>query len=98
MSNYACLYTIDFQSHRKSNIHRLHLNYVQLYETLHLEIAAHFHKVTETTGHPTETGHPTIYKDQVGCIYWLISRSKLSISCMCKTCYIKLKLDVFIGI
>ena len=25
-----------------------HLNYVQLYETLHLEMAAHFQKVTET--------------------------------------------------
>ena len=47
-SNYACLYTTDFQSHTKSNIYLLHLNYVQLYETLHLEIAAHFQKVTET--------------------------------------------------
>ena len=25
-----------------------HINYVQLYETLHLEMAAHFQKVTET--------------------------------------------------
>ena len=48
LSNYACLYTTDFQSHTKSNIYLLHLNYVQLYETLHLEIAAHFQKVTET--------------------------------------------------
>ena len=48
LSNYACLYTTDFQSHRKSNIYILHLNYVQLYETLHLEIAAQFPKVSET--------------------------------------------------
>ena len=46
--NYACLYTTDFQSHRKSNAYISHLNYVQLYETLHLEMAAHFQKVTET--------------------------------------------------
>ena len=42
------MYTTDFKSHRKSNIYILHLNYVQLYETLHLEMAAHFQKVTET--------------------------------------------------
>ena len=48
LSNYACLYTTDFQYHRKSNIYILHLNYVQLYETLHLEMEAHFQKVTET--------------------------------------------------
>ena len=48
LSNLACLYTTDFQSHRKSNAYISHLNYVQLYETLHLEMAAHFQKVTET--------------------------------------------------
>ena len=48
LSNYACLNTTDFQSHRKSNAYISHLNYVQLYETLHLEMAAHFQKVTET--------------------------------------------------
>ena len=48
LSNYACLYTTDFQSHRKSNAYISHLIYVQLYETLHLEMAAHFQKVTET--------------------------------------------------
>ena len=48
LSNYPCLYTTDFQSHRKSNAYISHLNYVQLYETLHLEMAAHFQKVTET--------------------------------------------------
>ena len=48
LSNYACLYTTNFQSHRKSNTYILNLNYVQLYETLLLEIAAHFQKVTET--------------------------------------------------
>ena len=48
LSNYACLYTTDFQSHRKSNTYISHLNYVQLYETLHLEMAAYFQKVTET--------------------------------------------------
>ena len=48
LSNYACLYTTDFQFHRKSNTYILRLNYVQLYETLHLEMAAHFQKVTET--------------------------------------------------
>ena len=26
LSDYACLYTTDFQSHRKSNIYILHLN------------------------------------------------------------------------
>ena len=48
LSNYACFYTTDFQSHRKSNAYVSHLNYVQLCETLHLEMAAHFQKVTET--------------------------------------------------
>ena len=48
LSNYPCLYTTDFQSHRKSNAYISHLNYVQLIETLHLEMAAHFQKVTET--------------------------------------------------
>ena len=48
LSNYACLYTTDFQSHWKPNAYISHLNYVQLYETLHLEMAAHFQKVTET--------------------------------------------------
>ena len=48
LSNYACLHTTDFLSHGKSNIYILHLNYVRLYETLHLEIAAHFQKDTET--------------------------------------------------
>ena len=47
LSNYACLYTTDFQSHRKSNAYISHLNYVQLYEPLHLEMVAHFQKVTE---------------------------------------------------
>ena len=37
-----------FRSHRKSNAYISYLNYVQLYETLHLEMAAHFQKVTET--------------------------------------------------
>ena len=48
LSNHACLNTFDFWAHRKSNAYILHLNYVQLYETLHLEMAAHFQKVTET--------------------------------------------------
>ena len=48
LSNHACLYTTDFQSHRKSNAYILHLNYVQLYESLLLEMTAHFQKVTET--------------------------------------------------
>ena len=48
LSNYAYLYTTDFQSHKKSNAYISHLNYVMLYETLHLEMAAHFQKVTET--------------------------------------------------
>ena len=48
LSNYACLYTTDFQSHRKSNAYLSHHNYVQLYQTLHLEMADHFQKVTET--------------------------------------------------
>ena len=48
LSNYACLYTTDFQFHRKSNACISHINYVQLYETLHLVMAAHFQKVTET--------------------------------------------------
>ena len=48
LSNYTCLYTTDFQSHSKSNIYISHLNYVQLYETLHLEMAAHLQEVTET--------------------------------------------------
>ena len=48
LSNYACFYTTDFQSNGKSNIYISHLNYVQFYETLHLEMAAHFQKVTET--------------------------------------------------
>ena len=48
LSNYACLYTTDFQSNTKSNGYISHLNYVQLYETLHLNMAAHFQKVTET--------------------------------------------------
>ena len=47
LSNYTCVYTTDFQSHRKSNVYISHLNYLQLYETLHLETAAHFQKVTE---------------------------------------------------
>ena len=38
----------DSHSHRKSNGYISHLNYVQLYETLHLEMTAHFQKVTET--------------------------------------------------
>ena len=41
-----------------------HLNYVQLYETLHLEMAAHFQKVTETglslNRSSYEAGPPTI--------------------------------------
>ena len=48
LSNYACLYTTDFQSHRKSNAYISHLIYVQMYETLHLEMAAYFQKVTDT--------------------------------------------------
>ena len=48
MSNYASLYTTDFQSHMKSNAHILHQHYFQLYETLHMEMAAHFQRVTET--------------------------------------------------
>ena len=48
LSNYACLYTADFQSHRKSNAYISYLIYVQMYETLHLEMAAHFQKITET--------------------------------------------------
>ena len=47
-SNYTCLYTTDFQPHKKPNAYTAHLNYVQLYETLHLEMAADFWKVTET--------------------------------------------------
>ena len=48
LSNYACLYTTDFQSHGKSNSYMSHLHYVHLYETLYLEMTAHFQKVTET--------------------------------------------------
>ena len=48
LSNCACLYTTDFQSHGKPNSYILHIHYVKLYETLHLEMAAHFQKVTET--------------------------------------------------
>ena len=48
LSNSASLYTTEFQSHSKSNAYILHLNYVQLYKTLRLEMAAHFQKVTET--------------------------------------------------
>ena len=44
LSNHACLNTTDFQSHRKSNGYISHLNYDQV----HLEMAAHFQKVTET--------------------------------------------------
>ena len=40
LSNYECLYTADFQLHGKSNSYISHLYYVQLYETLHLEMAA----------------------------------------------------------
>ena len=48
LSNSAFLCTTDYQSHRKSNAYISHLNYVHMYETLHLEMAAHFQKVTET--------------------------------------------------
>ena len=48
LSNYACLYTTDFQSHGKSNAYISHHNYVQLYQTLLLEMADHFQKVIET--------------------------------------------------
>ena len=48
LSNHACLNTTDFQSHGKSNAKIIHINYVQLYKTIHLEMAAHFQKVTET--------------------------------------------------
>ena len=48
LSNCTCLYTTDFQSHRKSNAYISHLNYVPLYETLKLEMTAHFQNVTET--------------------------------------------------
>ena len=54
LSNYACLYTTDFQSHRKSDPYISNLNYVQLYETLHLEMAAHFQEVTETGPSPKQ--------------------------------------------
>ena len=48
LSNYVCLYTTDFRSHRKLNAYISHLIYVHLYETLHLQMAAHFQKVTKT--------------------------------------------------
>ena len=48
LSNYACLCNTDFQSYRNPNSYILHLHHVQLYETLYLEMTAHFQKVTET--------------------------------------------------
>ena len=57
LSNDACLYATDSLSNRKPNSYISCLDdYVHLYETLHLEMIAHFHWNRSVT----ETGPPTI--------------------------------------